>query len=147
MLHSTLGRHAARAIRCAMMSELTLKHWELLVDNIGKGDSTSSPTPCRDPDGEYRGVGFHEAPRGTLSHWVVIKNKKINNYQAVVPSTWNASPRDEKGRMGAYEASLIGNPVAEPTSRWRCCAPSTPSIPASPARCTPTTQTGPTMAR
>jgi len=48
-----------------------------------------------------------------LSHWIVFKDKKIENYQAVVPSTWNASPRDEKGAMGPYEASLVGNPVAD----------------------------------
>ena len=60
-----------------------------------------------------RGFGFHEAPRGALSHWVVIKDGKIANYQAVVPSTWNAGPRDEKGQKGPYEACLIGNPVAD----------------------------------
>ena len=66
------------------------------------------------PKGEQRGFGFHEAPRGTLSHWVVIRDGKIANYQAVVPSTWNAGPRDEKGQIGPYEASLLGNPVADP---------------------------------
>jgi hydrogenase large subunit len=64
--------------------------------------------------GEYRGVGIHEAPRGLLSHWVVIKDGKIENYQAVVPSTWNAGPRDEHEKMGPYEASLVGNPIADP---------------------------------
>jgi Ni,Fe-hydrogenase I large subunit len=59
-------------------------------------------------------VGFHEAPRGALSHWVVIENGRILNYQAVVPSTWNASPRDEKGNPGAYEAALVGTPVFDP---------------------------------
>lgn len=65
------------------------------------------------PKGEQRGYGFHEAPRGTLSHWIVIQDGKIANYQAVVPSTWNAGPRDENGQMGPYEASLMGNPVAD----------------------------------
>jgi hydrogenase large subunit len=60
------------------------------------------------------GVGTHEAPRGTLSHWVVVKNGKIDNYQAVVPTTWNASPRDENGASGPYEASLMHNPIANP---------------------------------
>jgi hydrogenase large subunit len=60
------------------------------------------------------GVGFHEAPRGVLSHWVVIDNGKIKNYQCVVPSTWNACPKNEKDEMGPYEASLIGNPIADP---------------------------------
>ena len=60
------------------------------------------------------GFGFHEAPRGTLSHFVVIEDGKIANYQAVVPSTWNAGPRDDKNRPGPYEASLVGNPIADP---------------------------------
>ena len=60
-----------------------------------------------------QGFGFHEAPRGALSHWVVIKDGVIDNYQAVVPTTWNASPRDDKQARGPYEASLIGNPVVD----------------------------------
>ena len=115
LLESTLGRHAARAIRAAVLSEVALKHWKLLVENIGKGDTTifNDPMP-RLSTGEYQGVGFHEAPRGTLSHWSVIKDGKLVNYQAVVPSTWNACPRDEQERPGPYEASLIGNPIADP---------------------------------
>jgi len=66
------------------------------------------------PKHEQRGFGFHEAPRGTLSHWIVMKGGKILNYQAVVPSTWNAGPRDGKGQRGPYEASLVGNPVSDP---------------------------------
>jgi hydrogenase large subunit len=112
-LHSTLGRHAARAIRCAVLAELAQKHWKLLVENVGKGDTAIWNEP-RFPAGEVRGVGFHEAPRGALSHWTVIRDGKIQNYQAVVPSTWNAGPRDEKDRPGPYEASLMGNPVADP---------------------------------
>jgi hydrogenase large subunit len=113
VLHSTLGRHGARAVRTAVISELALKHWQLLAENIGKGD-TQIFTPWEYPKGEIKGFGFHEAPRGTLSHWVVIRDGKIANYQAVVPSTWNAGPRDEKGQKGPYEASLIGNPIADP---------------------------------
>jgi hydrogenase large subunit len=112
ILHSTLGRHVARMIRCGMLSELALKHWQLLVENIGKGDVAIHNKP-EFPRGEQRGFGFHEAPRGTLSHWVVIENGRIANYQAVVPSTWNAGPRDEKGQLGPYEASLVGNPIAD----------------------------------
>jgi hydrogenase large subunit len=112
MLHSTLGRHAARAIRTAVISELALKHWKLLVDNIAKGDTDIFVAPSF-PKGEVRGFGFHEAPRGTLSHWVVIRDGRIANYQAVVPTTWNASPRDETQQKGPYEASLVGNPVAD----------------------------------
>jgi len=112
-LHSTLGRHACRAIRCATIGDLALKHWNLLVENIGKGDLTIFNEPVF-PSGEQRGFGFHEAPRGALSHFVVIRDGKIHNYQCVVPSTWNAGPRDEKGQLGPYEASLKGNPVADP---------------------------------
>ncbi|HSJ25055.1 MAG TPA: nickel-dependent hydrogenase large subunit [Longimicrobiales bacterium] len=111
-LHSTLGRHAARAIRAAVLSELAPKHWQLLVDNIGSGDTDIFNEPVF-PKGEIRGVGMHEAPRGTLSHWAIIRDGAIANYQAVVPSTWNAGPRDERGQMGPYEASLVGNPVAD----------------------------------
>jgi hydrogenase large subunit len=113
LMHSTLGRHAARAIRAAMLAELADKHWQLLVANITKGDLTVQNQPVF-PSGEIEGVGTHEAPRGTLSHWVVIKDGKIKNYQAVVPSTWNASPRDEQGAHGPYEASLLHTPLARP---------------------------------
>ena len=111
-LHSTIGRHAARAIRCAVVNEMALKHWNMLVENIGKGDTEYFNKPVF-PKGEVQGFGFHEAPRGALSHWIVINNGKIKNYQAVVPSTWNAGPRDAKGQKGPYEASLIGNPIAD----------------------------------
>ena len=113
VLHGTLGRHLARAVRATVISETALRHWQLLAENIGKGDVTSFNEPVF-PSGEQRGFGFHEAPRGTLSHWVVIENGKIKNYQAVVPSSWNAGPRDEKGQKGPYEASLVGNPIADP---------------------------------
>ena len=113
MLHSTLGRHAARAIRASMLAELAQKHLQLLIDNIAKGDYTVHNQPVF-PGHEVEGVGTHEAPRGTLSHWIVIKDEKIKNYQAVVPSTWNASPRDASGAHGPYEASLLHTPLARP---------------------------------
>jgi hydrogenase large subunit len=113
VLHSTLGRHAARMIRTAVISELADRQWNLLAENIGKGDTTTFNEPVF-PRGEQQGFGFHEAPRGTLSHWVVIEDGKIKNYQAVVPSTWNAGPRDGKDQAGPYEASLVGNPIADP---------------------------------
>jgi hydrogenase large subunit len=112
VLHSTLGRHAARMIRTCVISELARKQWTLLAENIGKGDTDIFNQPTF-PAGEQRGFGFHEAPRGTLSHWIVIRDGKIHNYQAVVPSTWNAGPRDERDQPGPYEASLVGNPVAD----------------------------------
>jgi hydrogenase large subunit len=112
VMHSTLGRHLARGIRAATISDLAEKHWELLANNIGAGDTDIFNEPVF-PKGEVRGFGFHEAPRGALSHWVVIEDGAIKNYQAVVPSTWNAGPRDEHEQMGPYEASLMGNPVAD----------------------------------
>jgi hydrogenase large subunit len=112
VLHSTLGRHAARMIRTAVISELADRQWTLLAENIGKGDTRIFNEPVF-PKGEQQGFGFHEAPRGTLSHWVVIENGAIKNYQAVVPSTWNAGPRDAKNQPGPYEASLVGNPIAD----------------------------------
>ncbi len=111
-LHSTMGRLGARAIRAHLMADYSLEYLDKLVANVAKGDKAYA-NPTEIPKGEFKGVGFHEAPRGTLSHWVVIEKQKIKNYQAVVPSTWNASPRDDKGALGPYEASLVGNPVAD----------------------------------
>ncbi|MCL6415149.1 nickel-dependent hydrogenase large subunit [Aestuariirhabdus sp. Z084] len=112
-LHSTIGRHAARAVRCAVLQDEIKQQWQHLVDNIGSGDTDTFNRP-EFPKGEQRGVGFHEAPRGVLSHWVVIEDGKIKNYQAVVPSTWNAGPRNQNDVPGPYEASLLDNPVADP---------------------------------
>ena len=114
-LHSTIGRHAARAVRCAVVHEVLQENWQALIDNIGKGDTTTFNPPVFSK-GESIGYGFHEAPRGLLSHWVVIRDGKIANYQCVVPSTWNAGPRDENSEMGPYEASLIDNPIADAES-------------------------------
>jgi len=111
-LHSTIGRIAARAVRCAVLHEALQNQWQLLVDNIAKGDFRTFNRPVF-PKGEVRGFGYHEAPRGVLSHWIVIKDGKIDNYQAVVPSTWNASPRDQNDEPGPYEAALIDTPVAD----------------------------------
>ncbi|MBW2401028.1 MAG: nickel-dependent hydrogenase large subunit [Deltaproteobacteria bacterium] len=112
-LHSTIGRIAARAVRCAVLLETLQNQWQLLMDNLGRGDFDTYNRPTF-PKGEIRGYGVHEAPRGLLSHWAVIENGKILNYQAVVPSTWNAGPRADDDALGPYEASLIGNPVADP---------------------------------
>ncbi len=112
-VHSTIGRHAARAVRCAVMMDTLKDQWQRLVDNIGTGDLDTFNAPVF-PKEEIKGVGFHAAPRGTLSHWVVIEDGKIKNYQAVVPSTWNAGPRDSSDEAGPYESSLLDNPVADP---------------------------------
>lgn len=112
-LHSTIGRHAARAVRAGVLYESLNNQYNLLIENIGKGDTDTFNAPVF-PKGEQQGVGMHEAPRGVLSHWCVIKNGKLKNYQCVVPSTWNAGPRNEHDELGPYEASLVGNPVADP---------------------------------
>ncbi len=112
-LHSTIGRHAARAVRCSVLLGILEQNWQALVDNVAKGDVATFNKPVF-PKGEVMGFGFHEAPRGILSHWTVIRDGKIANYQCVVPSTWNAGPRSEDGSPGPYEASLVDNPVADP---------------------------------
>ena len=111
-LRSTMGRQLTRAIRAAMLAELADQHLQLLIDNIAKGDYTTHNAPSF-PSGEIEGVGTHEAPRGALSHWVVIDKGIIKNYQAVVPSTWNASPRDKAGVRGPYESALLGTQIAD----------------------------------
>jgi len=110
-LHSTLGRHAARAVRCAVMFDTLKENYNLLINNIAKGDLTTFNNP-EFPEGVQKGFGFHEAPRGALSHWIVVEDGKIKNYQCVVPSTWNAGPRNQDDQPGPYEASLVANPVA-----------------------------------
>jgi hydrogenase large subunit len=112
-LHSTIGRHAARAVRCGVVYESLQANWQALMENIAKGDVTTFNKPVF-PKGEIMGVGLHEAPRGLLSHWSVIKDGKIANYQAVVPTTWLAAPRNEDDQIGPYEASLLNTPVADP---------------------------------
>ena len=111
-MHSTIGRHAARAISCCVNVDLLSEQWTALLTNMGKGDLSTFNRPVF-PKDEVMGVGFHEAPRGALSHWVVIDNGKIKNYQCVVPSTWNACPRNEKDEPGPYEASLLATPIAD----------------------------------
>lgn len=115
-LFSTLGRTAARGVDALLIAQQTPKWLDELIGNISKGDyrihNNESWDPATWPD-EAKGYGFHEAPRGALGHWIKIKDQKILNYQAVVPSTWNASPRDAKGQRGPYEAALVGTPVAD----------------------------------
>lgn len=115
-LFSTLGRTAARGIDALLMSRRAQVYLDMLIDNISKGDYRIHANEMWDPKGwpsEASGYGFHEAPRGALGHWIKIKDQKILNYQTVVPSTWNASPRDAKGQRGPYEAALVGTPMAK----------------------------------
>jgi len=116
-LFSTLGRIAARAIEAQVLVE-SMNMWvEALADQMARHDYRIQDTSRWDPSTwpkECFGAGFHEAPRGSLGHWVHIRDGKIAKYQCVVPSTWNAGPRDAAGQLGPYEASLVGTPVAKP---------------------------------
>jgi Ni,Fe-hydrogenase I large subunit len=117
VLFSTLGRIAARALECQIMVN-QLEGWvNQLDDNIAHGKTEIFNPVMWDPGSWPKsgmGHGWHEAPRGALGHWIEIENKAIKNYQAVVPTTWNAGPRDAQGQRGAYEASLANTPVADP---------------------------------
>jgi [NiFe] hydrogenase large subunit/hydrogenase large subunit len=94
-----------------------MEHWlDGLADNMGRGDVRIHDNAKWEPatwPADCTGAGFHEAPRGALGHWVHIRDGAIVNYQCVVPSTWNAGPRDAAGRRGPYEESLLGTPVAD----------------------------------
>ena len=116
-LFSTLGRTAARGLETRLAVRWLLDEYNQLVANLKAGDSATADTSKWDPSSwpaETKGYGFTEAPRGALCHWIHIKDAKIANYQIVVPSTWNASPKDGKGQRGAYESALIGTPMADP---------------------------------
>ena len=116
-LYSTMGRIAARALEADYMADAlsgwlqelnnNMAHGNVAIHNREKWDPDTWPKSCQ-------GFGLEEAPRGSLGHWVQIENKKIVNYQAVVPSTWNAGPRDAHGQRGAYEAALLKTPIADP---------------------------------
>ena len=116
-LFSTLGRIAARAIEAQVLVESMGMWVEQLAEQMARRDFRIQDTSHWNPDTwprECFGAGFHEAPRGSLGHWVHIRDGKIAKYQCVVPSTWNAGPRDAQGQPGPYEASLVGTPVARP---------------------------------
>ncbi len=116
-LFSTLGRVAARGIETLLLAEKMEGWLDELASNMGAGDlrihDNSKWSPETWPE-ECSGAGLHEAPRGALGHWVHIKSGEIANYQCVVPSTWNAGPRDAHGQRGPYEEALVGNPIADP---------------------------------
>jgi Ni,Fe-hydrogenase I large subunit len=108
-----VARHAARAIETKLMVDAAYSWLDQLQAEMTKPGFKIHDTEHWDPPASGMGVGFFEPPRGALGHWIKIKDKKIENYQAVVPSTWNASPRCEKGVRGQYEESLIGAPVPD----------------------------------
>jgi hydrogenase large subunit len=116
-LFSTLGRTAARGLETKLTCDWALEFYQQLLSNIKNGDTRTQNNDKWDPESwpkSAKGIGMVEAPRGALSHFIVIEDKKIGNYQLVVPTTWNASPRDLQGKRSAYEESLIGTPVADP---------------------------------
>jgi len=116
-LFSTLGRTAARGLETKLTCGWAMESYQQLLANIKNGDSRTMNNVRWEPSSwpkEARGIGLTEAPRGALSHFLVIEDKKIKNYQLVVPTTWNASPRDLQGKRSAFEESLIGTPVADP---------------------------------
>ncbi len=118
VLFSTLGRTAARGIETLVIAEQLVSWLDELAINMAEGNLQIHNGEKWDPEtwpAEAQGVGFTEAPRGMLGHWIRIKEGKIENYQCVVPSTWNASPRDVKGQRGPYEAALIDTPLVDPS--------------------------------
>jgi hydrogenase large subunit len=116
-LFSTLGRVAARTLETKLLADALQGWYDTLIANIRKGETRTFNERLWNPSSwprQARGAGFMEAPRGALAHWVVIEDGKIANYQAVVPSTWNAGPRDPTGQPGAYEAALVGHALHDP---------------------------------
>ena len=116
-LFSTLGRTAARTLETKILADAMQGWLDQLTANIKGGDVDTFNEALWEPSSwpkTAKGVGFMEAPRGGLAHWIVIDNEKIANYQCVVPSTWNAGPRDPDGKPGAYEAALAGHAIHDP---------------------------------
>ncbi|MBK1630768.1 hydrogenase 2 large subunit [Thiohalocapsa halophila] len=115
-LFSTLGRTAARGLEASWAAHKMRYFQDKLVARIKAGDTATANIDKWEPrtwPKRAKGVGFCEAPRGALGHWIVIEKGKIENYQAVVPTTWNGSPRDPAGNIGAFEAALMNTPVAK----------------------------------
>jgi hydrogenase large subunit len=119
-LYSTMGRTAARTLEAKILADEMAVWFAQLQDNIAHGYLRTHNPQFFDPKTwplQAKGAGFLEAPRGALGHWVVINNGKIANYQAVVPTTWNAGPRTFVGSTevsGPYEAALKGHKLFNP---------------------------------
>jgi Ni,Fe-hydrogenase I large subunit len=116
-LFSTLGRTAARTLESKLIADNMQSWYDALIANIKAGDTDTFDESKWEPKNwpkSSKGAGFHEAPRGGLSHYIVIEDAKIANYQCVVPTTWNAGPRDVEGKPGAYEAALQGHKMHDP---------------------------------
>ncbi len=106
VLFSVMGRHLARALSAKLIAD-SMEKWLL---ELKPGESTFVEYSIPE---EGTGVGLTEAARGALGHWIEIKNKKIANYQCVVPTTWNASPRDDNGNPGPMEQAIIGTKIRD----------------------------------
>jgi len=116
-LFSTLGRTAARGLECSWAAHALKGEYQKLIASIKAGDTATANQQAHDPHTwpkSCKGYGFVEAPRGALGHWIDIDNMAIKNYQCIVPTTWNASPRDAAGNIGAYEAALLDTPMFDP---------------------------------
>jgi [NiFe] hydrogenase large subunit len=113
-LFSTLGRLAARGVKCLVNAKAAEKWTMELIENIKKGDTRTFTAYKLDETTNGQGFGLNDVARGSLGHWVDIEKGKIKNYQQVVPSTWNLGPTDAKGQKGPVENALIGTPVADP---------------------------------
>lgn len=109
-----VGRTAARGLDCQLNAEINKFFFDKLIANIKSGDTKTANMEKWDPSTwpkTAKGVGLYEAPRGALSHYIVIKDGKTDNYQAVVPTTWNACPRDDEAGHGAYEKAMMDTQV------------------------------------
>jgi Ni,Fe-hydrogenase I large subunit len=117
-LFSTLGRTAARGVETVLLARRMNNWFDALVNRIKSGDTQTFTKDKWEPDtwpARVQGYGFLDAPRGALGHWVQIEDGRISRYQCVVPSTWNAGPRDAQGQPGPYEAALMDNhPLVDP---------------------------------
>jgi hydrogenase large subunit len=114
-LFSTLGRTAARGIDAALAMIWLKEFYGELMGRVKTRETSTFNGERWEPKSwpsSAEGVGLVEAPRGALAHWIKIENGKIDNYQLVVPTTWNGSPRDAKQQRSSFEESLIGTPVA-----------------------------------
>lgn len=113
-LFSTLGRTAGRMLQTKLVADNALIAFNNLIENL-KVDQETCATYTIDKNKEYKGRSMGDVPRGMLSHWIRIKNGVVENYQTVVPSTWNAGPMDSKGSKGPYEADLVGLKIEDLT--------------------------------
>jgi len=117
-MYSTMGRILAQSIDTNVVADQLQVWFDQLTANVASGDFATHNATKFDPSTwptSAKGVGFSEAPRGALGHWVAIDAGKISNYQCIVPTTWNAAPRDNQGKGGAYEMALLNHTLALPS--------------------------------